>query len=90
MEPGASLRIADPDRGIWTVTRCPSLLALEREGQGRERRICQVQETKNYTLRARTINPNMKAIPLKLPPRQNGDDIHCQWEFRIERPGEAA
>jgi len=82
--------LLSPDRGIWTVTRCPSLLALEREGQGRERRICQVQETKNYALRARTLNPNMKAIPLKLPPRQNSDEIHCQWEFRIEPPGEAA
>jgi hypothetical protein len=78
--------LLSPDRGIWTVTRCPSLLALEREGQGRERRICQVQETKNYALRARTLNPNMKVIPLKLPPRQNSDEIHCQWEFRIEPP----
>lgn len=73
-----------PKRGIWTVTRCPSLLALEREGQGREQRICRIQETKNYSLRARSINPKMKAVPLKLPPRQNGEEIHCQWEFRIE------
>lgn len=76
--------VLGPKRGIWTVTRCPSLLALEREGQGRERRICRIQETKNYSLRARSINPKMKAIPLKLPPRQNGEEIHCQWEFRIE------
>ncbi len=76
--------LLSPKRGIWTVTRCPSLLALEREGQGRERRICQVQETKNYALRARTVNPKMKAIPLKLPPRKSGEDIHCQWEFRID------
>lgn len=76
--------LLSPKRGIWTVTRCPSLLALEREGQGRESRICQIQETKNLALRARTINPKMKAIPLKLPPRKSEEEIHCQWEFRIE------
>jgi len=35
-------------------------------------------------IRAHAINPKMKATPLKLPPRTSKDDVHCQWEFRIE------
>ena len=78
------VHLQEPNRGIWTVTRCPTLLALEREGEGRERRICGLIETELLQIRAHAINPKMKATPLRLPPRTNKDDVHCQWEFRIE------
>ncbi|MCX5998061.1 MAG: DUF6125 family protein [Chloroflexi bacterium] len=71
-------------RGILTITHCPTLVALEAEGEGRERRICREIETEHFQLRARFINPAIKVMPLKLPPRQDHDEIHCQWEFRLE------
>jgi len=71
-------------RGVLTITHCPTLVALEAEGEGRERRICGEIETELFQIRARYINPAIKATPLKLPPRQHQDEIHCQWEFRLE------
>ena len=73
-----------PRLGIWTITRCPTLLALEKEGEGRESRICRQVETKLFEIRAKAINPKMKVTPLKLPPRQSTDEIACQWEFRLD------
>ncbi len=76
--------LKSPHLGIWTVTRCPTLLALEREGEGRESRICRQVETKLFEIRAKAINSKMKVTPLKLAPRQNRDEIACQWEFRLD------
>lgn len=73
-----------PHLGIWTVTRCPTLLALEREGQGRESQICRQVETRLFEIRAKAINPRMKVTPIKLAPRMSKDEIACQWEFRLE------
>jgi hypothetical protein len=73
-----------PRLGIWTVTRCPTLLALEKEGEGRESRICGQVETRLFEIRAKAINPKMKVTPLKLPPRKSKDEIACQWEFSLD------
>jgi len=70
--------------GIWTVNRCPVLLALENEGEGREQRICCQIETELFQIRAYYINRQMKVTPLKLPPRRRPDEIACQWEFKLE------
>jgi hypothetical protein len=78
------VHLSEPNRGIWTVNRCPTLLALEREGEGRESRICCRVEAELLQIRASAVNPKIRAIPLILPPRKSKDDIHCQWEFRIE------
>ena len=78
------MELKSPNRGIWTVTRCPMLLALEEEGEGRERRICCQNERELFEIRAHYINPKIKVIPLKLPPRQSPAEVHCQWEFRLE------
>jgi hypothetical protein len=73
-----------PHHGIWTVNRCPTLLALENEGEGREQRICCQIETELFQIRAHYINPQMKVRPLKLPPRKGRDEVACRWEFKIE------
>ncbi len=78
------LELKNANHGIWTVTRCPTLLALENEGEGRERRICGQIETELIALRAHTINPRIRVTPLKLPPRTSRDEVHCQWEFKLE------
>jgi len=78
------MELRGPNHGIWTVTRCPTLLALEEEGEGRERRICCQTEWELFQIRAHYINPRIKVTPLKLPPRQSLAEIHCQWEFTLE------
>ena len=38
-------------------------------------------ETELLQIRAHSTDAKTKAIPLKLPPRNSRDDLHCQWEF---------
>jgi len=34
---------------------------------------------------AHYFNPDIVVTPLKLPPRDPGSDIGCQWEFKLDR-----
>lgn len=76
--------LKNANHGVWTVTRCPTLLALESEGDGREGRICGRIETELIALRAHSTNPRISVTPLKLPPRAGPDEVHCQWQFSLE------
>jgi hypothetical protein len=67
-----------------TTPLCPTLLALEKEGRGRERSICQVCGKTNLGTQAQLFNQNIKVQPLKLPPRKSKDEIACRWEFTLE------
>lgn len=73
------------DHAIFTHRICPTLLALEKEGKGREKPLCQGIEPKLFDLTAHFFNKNIKVTPLKVPPRKNKDGVACQWEFRLER-----
>jgi hypothetical protein len=68
-----------------TFAKCPTLLALEKEGSGREEQICRVMEPELFETIAHHFNPKMKVAALKLPPRRSVDDICCKWQFKIER-----
>jgi len=57
---------------------------VEKEGEGREQRICGLIETELLQIRGHTTNPKTKAILLKLPPWKSKDDLHCQWAFPVE------
>lgn len=77
------VELKNKDRGIATFTHCPTLVALEREGTGREKTICLELEPDIMRLIAVFFNPNMKVKALKLPPRKNKEDIACQWAFEL-------
>jgi len=79
-----NMELENPNHGILTITHCPTLVALEREGQGREQKICQMLEPKLFRLIADFFNPEIEVKALKLPPRKSQDEIACQWEFWIE------
>jgi len=70
-----------------TFDKCPTLLALEKEGSGREAQICRIMEPELFETIAHHFNPKMKVAALQLPPRKNVDDVCCRWEFRVERQG---
>ena len=77
--------LKDKNNAVWTVNRCPSLLFMEKEGQGRETIVCQGMEFEAIKGYARFFNPAIKVTPLKLPPRKSQDELpHCQWEFNLE------
>jgi hypothetical protein len=80
-----SIDLKSPDHGILTVTHCPTLLALEQEGKGRERRICHELEPKMLAIQAGFFNPGIKVVPRNVPPRADYSDCCCRWEFRLDR-----
>jgi hypothetical protein len=68
---------------ILTISYCPTLEVIEREGTGREGRICGHVDFEAKKRLARFFHPMMEVRPLRLPPRQEKDGVCCQWEFRI-------
>ncbi|MDD5094139.1 MAG: DUF6125 family protein [Dehalococcoidia bacterium] len=80
----AQYDLKNSNYGIWTVLHCPTLIGLEKEGEGREKRICQKWDRKCKQLLADFFDPRIKATALKLPPRKSKDDICCQWEFKLK------
>lgn len=80
-----NIDLKSPNHAVLTITHCPTLISLEKEGTGREKLICQNLEPKIMGIMAGFFNPDIKAIPLKVPPRTDYSDCCCQWEFRLDR-----
>ncbi|MFC1999322.1 DUF6125 family protein [Chloroflexota bacterium] len=78
--------LKDEKHGVLTVKRCSSLEFFERhrDTEGIEFACLTLDTEVGYPETAAAVNPKMKAIPLKRPPRQSKDEICCQWEFKIE------
>ena len=81
----ATLDLSNSNHGLLTINHCPTLISLEKEGTGRERRICRELEPKLMGIQAGFFNHQMKVTPLKVPPRTEYRDCCCQWEFRLDR-----
>ena len=73
----------DSNNGILTVTHCPTLEYLEKEGGERIESICGYVEPKCLKGYAEFFNPNMRVKLLKIPPRRSKQEICCQWEFSL-------
>lgn len=79
-----NIGIKNDNHGILTITRCPVLEALEKEGEGREIGSCHIVGTKVCESYASFFNPNITVTALKLPPRNSKDEVACQWEFSLK------
>jgi len=77
--------VENENNATFTVTYCPTLDALEKEGKGREVEICTVVEPKVLKQYASFFDSDIQVKPLTQLPRKNKDDICCQWAFRLER-----
>jgi len=77
------IEVKSSSHGILTLYTCPVLSALEKEGSGREKRICQELEPQTLGLIAHYFNPEIKIIPIKVPPRTDYSDICCRWGFEL-------
>ena len=66
---------------VLTVSQCPTLEILEKEGEGRENDICNTICRGIFPDIASFFNPHIKVECLKSPPRKNKDGLCCQWEF---------
>jgi len=78
------IEVKNHNNAILTVTHCPTLLALEREGEGRENEICNIVDRKMFKEYASFFNPDIELKCLKLPPRKSKGEICCQWEFSLK------
>lgn len=76
--------LVNPNHGFFTVKSCNALKQFEREGKGYEILICRELEQPTFTKTAQRYHPNVKVIPIKLPPRKSPDDIACKWEYKID------
>ena len=83
--------LPSPDLGYVTVNRCWVLDKLERleapEMMKKIKLACEELDLPLFQRVASYFNPGIKVRPLKLPPRQSGDEIACRWEYRNEAGG---
>lgn len=77
--------VKNNNHATYLVRSCPTLFALEREGSGRERKICLDVCLLGMRITADRFNPDIKIIPLKVPPRENKNESCCHWEFSLNR-----
>ena len=77
--------IKNHDNAMFTITHCPTLEALEREGEGREKEICRIVEPVVLKCYASFFNLDIEVKGLKMPPRKSKDGDCCQWEFTSNR-----
>lgn len=75
--------IKDSNHATLTIHNCPTLSAIEKEGNGREKLICEDLTTSLFSKIAHYFNPKIKVTGLKVPPRKTYNDCSCQWEFRL-------
>lgn len=83
-----TFEMTEKDRAVVTFRNCRTLLNLEKEGTRRYEQICHVLERRLFELTAEYFNSNIKVNALKLPPREEGSDVCCRWEFKMngEKP----
>ena len=70
---------------LLTVTDCPTLSALEKEGQGREKDVCSILGPKLFEDYASVFNPDIEVKCLTPLPRFNYNDIPCKWSFKLTK-----
>lgn len=69
------------NHGIFRVESCPTLEALKKEGQGRDRYFCREVEQPMLEMYARYFSPDIEVHALKIPPDSQGSGVCCEWEF---------
>ena len=77
------IEIKSSNHAVLTIHDCPTLSALEKEGTGREKLICEDLTTSLFSKIAHYFNPKIKVTGLKVPPRKAYSDCSCQWEFKL-------
>jgi len=79
------IELIGPGSAALTVTQCPTLNSLEKEGEGRESLVCRVAVPKLFENYAAYFSPDIVIKGIALPPRKSKDGICCRWEFSLEQ-----
>jgi Family of unknown function (DUF6125) len=78
------VEVLNRNDAIRTVIYCPTIAALEKEGEGRDAIHCSATCSDMRVKHSRLFNPAIKVTCLKIPPRKSKDDIFCQFEYNIQ------
>jgi hypothetical protein len=78
------VEILNRNDAIRTVTYCPTIVAMEKEGEGRDAFHCTAACAQMRGKHSKLFNPAIKVTCLKKPPRKGKDDIFCQFEYKIQ------
>jgi hypothetical protein len=78
-------QMEDDRHGILTIVHCPTLIALEKEGEGRGKSICMGVDVDYFRGFAEYFNPDLEILPKRIPPREDKKGICCQWEVHMKR-----
>jgi hypothetical protein len=73
------------DSAVMTVTYCPTLDALEKEGKGRQKDICSIFEPQVFSNYASLFNSKIETKCLSPLPRDKREDICCKWSFKLSK-----
>jgi hypothetical protein len=77
------VEVLNRNDAIVTVTYCPTIAALEKEGEGRDAIHCAAACSVMRAKHSKLFNPAISVTCLKIPPRKSKDDIFCQFEYKI-------
>jgi hypothetical protein len=77
------VEILNRNDAIRTVTYCPTIAALEKEGEGRDTIHCSATCSAMRVKHSKLFNPAIGVTCLKIPPRNSKDDIFCQFRYKI-------
>lgn len=75
--------VLNRNNAIRTVTYCPTIAALEKEGEGRDATHCSATCSAMRSRHCKLFNPAIEVTCLKIPPRNSRDDIFCRFQYRI-------
>jgi hypothetical protein len=78
------VEVLNRNDAIRTVTHCPTIVAMEKEGEGRDAIHCDAACAQMRGKHSKLFNPAIKVTCLKKPPRKSKDDAFCQFEYKIE------
>ncbi len=78
------VEVLNRNDAIRTVTYCPTIAALEKEGEGRDAVHCSATCAAMRAKHSKLFNPAISVTCLKIPPRNSTDDIFCRFEYKIE------
>lgn len=77
------LEIKTRNHILLTVVNCPTLIALEKEGEKREDSICNLVEPRIFKGYASFFNDKIRVRCLEAPPRSKRSKVCCRWEFKL-------
>ncbi len=78
------VEVLNRNDAIRTVTYCPTIVAMEKEGEGRDAIHCRAACGEMRKKHSKLFNPAIKVTCLKIPPRKSKNDVFCQFEYKIQ------